>query len=92
MSGFPFAIQNSFSFWESLTIVLIIVIGGLGNLVGIVVGAAVLIVVPELLREYSEYRMLLYGCALVVIILLRPRGLIDRRYNPAWLIRKLGWR
>ena len=41
----------SFSFWESLTIVLIIVIGGLGNLVGIVVGATVLIVVPELLRE-----------------------------------------
>ena len=55
----------SFSFWESLTIVLIIVIGGLGNLVGVVVGAAVLIVVPELLRGYSEYRMLLYGCALV---------------------------
>ena len=44
----------SFSFWESLTIVLIIVIGGLGNLVGIVVGAAVLIVVPELLRDYSD--------------------------------------
>jgi branched-chain amino acid transport system permease protein len=82
----------SFSFWESLTIVLIIVVGGLGNLVGIVVGAAVLIVVPELLREYSEYRMLLYGCALVVIILLRPRGLIDRRYNPEWIMRKLGWR
>ncbi len=82
----------SFTFWESLTIVLIIVIGGLGNLVGVVVGAAVLIVVPELLRGYSEYRMLLYGCALVVIILVRPRGLIDRRYNPAWLMRKLGWR
>jgi branched-chain amino acid transport system permease protein len=82
----------SFSFWESLTIVLIIVIGGLGNLVGIVVGAAVLIVVPELLREYSEYRMLLYGCALVLIILLRPSGIIDRRYNPAWLMRRLGWR
>ena len=82
----------SFSFWESLTIVLIIVIGGLGNLVGIVVGATVLIVVPELLREYSEYRMLLYGCALVSMILLRPRGLIDRRYDPAWLMRSLGWR
>ena len=82
----------SFSFWESLTIVLIIVIGGLGNLVGIVVGATVLIVVPELLRQYSEYRMLLYGCALVAIILLRPRGLIDRRYDPAWLMRRLGWR
>jgi branched-chain amino acid transport system permease protein len=82
----------SFSFWESLTIVLIIVIGGLGNLVGVVIGATVLIVVPELLRGYSEYRMLLYGCALVAMILLRPRGLVDRRYDPAWLMRKLGWR
>jgi branched-chain amino acid transport system permease protein len=82
----------SFSFWESLTIVLIIVIGGLGNLVGVVVGATVLIIVPELLRGYSEYRMLLYGCALVAMILLRPRGLVDRRYNPAWLMRVLGWR
>ena len=82
----------SFSFWESLTIVLIIVIGGLGNLVGVVVGATVLIVVPELLRGYSEYRMLLYGCALVAMILIRPRGLIDRRYNPAWLMQALGWR
>jgi branched-chain amino acid transport system permease protein len=82
----------SFSFWESLTVVLIIVIGGLGNLVGVVIGAAVLIVVPELLRGYSEYRMLLYCCALVAMILLRPRGLIDRRYDPAWLMRALGWR
>ena len=65
----------SFSFWESLTVVLIIVIGGLGNLVGVIIGAAVLILVPELLRGYSEYRMLLYGCALVAMILLRPRGL-----------------
>jgi branched-chain amino acid transport system permease protein len=82
----------SFSFWESLTIVLIIVIGGLGNLVGVVVGATVLIIVPELLRGYSEYRMLLYGCALVAMILIRPRGLVDRRYNPAWLMQALGWR
>jgi len=82
----------SFSFWESLTIVLIIVIGGVGNLVGVVVGAAVLIVVPELLREYSEYRMLLYGCALVAIILVRPGGIVGRHHNPAWIMQKLGWR
>jgi branched-chain amino acid transport system permease protein len=81
----------SFTFWESLTVVLIVVVGGLGNLVGVLVGAAALIILPELLRGYSEYRMLLYGLALVVVILLRPRGLIDRRYNPAWLIRRLGW-
>jgi branched-chain amino acid transport system permease protein len=82
----------SFTFWESLTVVLIVVIGGLGNLIGVLVGATALIVVPELLRDYAEYRMFLYGIALVVIILVRPRGLIDRRYNPAWLMRKLGWR
>ena len=82
----------SFSFWESLTIVLIIVVGGVGNLVGVVVGAIVLIVVPELLREYSEYRMLLYGCALVVMILARPGGIVGRSYNPSWIIHKLGWR
>lgn len=82
----------SFSFWESLTVVLIIVIGGLGNLVGVAVGAAALIVLPELLRNYAEYRMLLYGAGLVVVILVRPRGLIDRRYNPAWVMERLGWR
>jgi branched-chain amino acid transport system permease protein len=82
----------SFSFWESLTVVLIIVIGGLGNLVGVAVGAAALIVLPELLRDYAEYRMLLYGVGLVAVILLRPRGLIDRRFNPAWVIGWLGWR
>jgi branched-chain amino acid transport system permease protein len=82
----------SFTFWESLTVVLIVVIGGLGNLIWVVVGATALIILPELLRDYSDYRMLLYGIALVAVILLRPRGLIDRRYNPAWLIRWLGWR
>jgi branched-chain amino acid transport system permease protein len=82
----------SFSFWESLTIVLIIVIGGLGNLVGVVVGATVLIVVPEMLREYAEYRMLLYGCALVVMILARPSGIVERRHNLAWVMRTLGFR
>jgi branched-chain amino acid transport system permease protein len=82
----------SFTFWESLTVVLIIVIGGVGNLVGVAVGAAALIILPELLRDYSEYRMLLYGCGLVVVILVRPRGLIDRRYNPAWVMQRLGWR
>jgi branched-chain amino acid transport system permease protein len=92
-AGFQrFVDQVSFSFWESLTIVLIIVVGGVGNLVGVVVGAVVLIVLPELLREYSEYRMLLYCCALVVMILARPGVIVGRRYNPAWVIQKLGWR
>jgi hypothetical protein len=36
--------------------------------------------------------MLLYGIGLVAVILLRPRGLIDRRFNPAWIIERMGWR
>ena len=91
-SGFQrFVSPESFSFWESLTVVLIIVIGGLGNLLGVIAGALTLVVVPELLRSYSDYRMLLYGASLVVIILLRPDGLVPRRYGPAWLMRRLGW-
>jgi len=87
-----FVSPESFVFQESLLVVLVVVIGGLGNLLGVIVGATVLIVMPELLREYSEYRMLLYGILLVVIVLLRPRGLVPRRYDPAWLMAKLGWR
>jgi len=50
------------------------------------------VVSPELLRSYSDYRMLFYGGALVLIILLRPNGLVPRRYGPAWLMSRLGWR
>ena len=87
-----FVSPESFTFWESLAIVLIIVIGGLGNLLGVIAGALALVVIPELLRSYSDYRMLFYGGALVLIILLRPNGLVPRRYGPAWLMSRLGWR
>jgi branched-chain amino acid transport system permease protein len=87
-----FVSPESFTFWESLLIVLIIVIGGMGNLLGVLAGAVTLVVMPELLREYSDYRMLLYGCVLVLVILLRPDGLVPRRYGPEWLVRRLGWK
>jgi len=87
-----FVSPESFTFWESLAVVLIIVIGGLGNLLGVIAGALALVVIPELLRSYSDYRMLFYGAALVLIILLRPNGLVPRRYGPAWLMRRLGWK
>jgi branched-chain amino acid transport system permease protein len=87
-----FVSPESFTFWESLTVVLIIVVGGLGNLLGIIAGALTLVVIPELLRSYSDYRLLLYGAALVLVILLRPNGLVPRRYGPAWLMLRLGWK
>ena len=85
-----FVSPESFTFWESLTVVMIVVIGGLGNIFGVLIGATVLILIPELLRDYAEYRMLLYGLALVLIILLRPNGLVPRRFNPSWLMARLG--
>ncbi len=77
---------ESFTLQESVLVLLIIIVGGLGNLIGVVVGATFLIVLPEALRGYNEYRMLLVGLALVLIILLRPRGLLPRDYGIAWLV------
>jgi branched-chain amino acid transport system permease protein len=87
-----FVSPESFTFWESLIVVLIIVVGGLGNLLGVIAGALTLVVIPEFLRGYADYRMLLYGAALVLVILLRPNGIVPRTYNPAWLMRSLGWK
>lgn len=95
MSGVIFAAMQryvspeSFNFWESLTIVLVLVVGGLGNPFGAILGATLMIVIPELLRDYADYRQLLFGIALVIVILVRPMGLISRNYGPAWLVRKL---
>jgi branched-chain amino acid transport system permease protein len=84
-----FVSPESFTFWESLSIVLVVVVGGLGNPFGMILGAGLLVLMPELLRAYADYRQLLYGVALVLIILARPMGLIRRGYGPSWLARKL---
>ena len=54
----------------------VVIIGGLGSIPGVVVGALVLLGLPGLLREFEEYRALIYGGALVAIMILRPQGLI----------------
>jgi len=51
-------------------------VGGLGSLPGVVVGAFALVGLPELLREFAEYRMLFYGAAMVIMMLVRPQGLL----------------
>lgn len=81
-----FVSPESFSLQESVVILLIIIVGGLGNLIGVIMGAAFMIVVPEMLRDYDEMRMLIVGFLLVAIILLRPHGLVPRKYGFAWLM------
>ncbi|WP_285295700.1 branched-chain amino acid ABC transporter permease [Aureimonas altamirensis] len=83
---------ESFTFWESLVIVLVVVVGGVGNPFGVIIGASLLILLPEMLRAYADYRLLLYGLALVMVILSRPQGILPRRYGPSWLMARLGGR
>ncbi|MFA5902905.1 MAG: hypothetical protein WC836_03155 [Desulfobacula sp.] len=67
---------HSFNVFISINVVSIVIIGGMGSLPGVVIGAAALMGLPELLREFAEYRMFVYGVALVVMMLLRPEGLL----------------
>ncbi|MNF78367.1 High-affinity branched-chain amino acid transport system permease protein LivH [compost metagenome] len=71
-----FVNPTSFTFFESALILAIVVLGGMGSTVGVVIAAFVLTVAPELLRSFSEYRVLLFGVLMVLMMLWRPRGLI----------------
>lgn len=66
----------SFSVFVSIQVLGIVILGGLGSLPGVVMGALVLVGLPGLLREFEEYRLLFYGAALVLVMLLRPEGLL----------------
>jgi branched-chain amino acid transport system permease protein len=66
----------SFEILISITALAVVVLGGMGSIPGVVVGGLVLIGLPGLLREFEEYRLLIYGGSLVAIMILRPQGLI----------------
>lgn len=66
---------QSFNLFVSINVLSIIIIGGMGSIPGIVLGAFLLIGAPELLREFQEYRLLIYGALLIVVMLRRPEGL-----------------
>ncbi|MBN8907236.1 MAG: branched-chain amino acid ABC transporter permease, partial [Rhodospirillales bacterium] len=66
---------SSFQLLISINVLALIIVGGMGSLPGVVLGSVVLIGLPELLREFGEYRYLFYGAVLVVMMRLRPEGL-----------------
>jgi branched-chain amino acid transport system permease protein len=74
-----FISPESFNFTESATILAIVVLGGMGSQLGVVLAAMVLVILPELAREFAQYRMLLFGAAMVVIMVTRPRGILAHR-------------
>ncbi len=66
----------SFTFLESAIILSIVVLGGMGSIIGVIIGALILILLPEYLRALSEFRMLAFGAILVCMMVFRPQGII----------------
>ena len=83
MAGVIFAAKTtfinpaSFTFLESAMILSIVVLGGMGSITGIICGALILILLPEYLRVFSDFRMLLFGAIMVLMMVFRPQGLIS---------------
>lgn len=79
------ASAESFRFLESVTLLAAVILGGMGTIPGAVLGAALLFVLPEKLREFDDYRLLVFGLALVFIMRFRPQGLVPDRHRRAEL-------
>ncbi len=74
-----FISPESFTFTESALILAIVVLGGMGSQTGVVIAAILLVVLPEIGRGFAEFRMLLFGAAMIAIMVWRPHGLLARR-------------
>jgi branched-chain amino acid transport system permease protein len=91
MAGCIFAAKTgfinpaSFTFMESAIILSIVVLGGMGSILGIILAALILIVLPEYLRAFSDLRMLIFGASMMLMMVFRPEGLIRRvKHHYAW--------
>ena len=89
-------------FQKSIDLVIMVVLGGMGSITGVVLAASILTILPELFREFAEYRMPVYALALIVVMIVRPQGLFGikelwdlhfwRRYViPVWNKVAGGW-
>jgi branched-chain amino acid transport system permease protein len=76
---------ESFRFTESVTLLASVVLGGMGTVPGAVLGAALLFTLPEKLREFADYRLLMFGIALILIMRFRPQGLVPDKHRRAEL-------
>jgi branched-chain amino acid transport system permease protein len=76
---------GTFDILNSILILCCVVIGGMGSIPGSILGAGVIIVLPEIFREFSEYRIFAFGVALVVVMIFRPQGLLPSKRRKAEL-------
>jgi branched-chain amino acid transport system permease protein len=68
-----------FSFLKSFEIVVMVIIGGMGSIIGVILSATLLTILPEALRSVAQYRMVIYSLLLIIIMITRPQGLFIRR-------------
>ncbi|MGY4492910.1 high-affinity branched-chain amino acid ABC transporter permease LivM [Pseudomonas sp. TE3610] len=78
---------ESFTFIESAIILAIVVLGGMGSQLGVILAAIVMILLPEMMREFSDYRMLMFGAMMVLMMIWRPQGLLPMQ-RPHMELRK----
>lgn len=69
----------NFMFTESINILAMVILGGMGNLFGVILGAALIVALPELFREFEQYRLLAFGFMLMALMVFRPQGLLTFR-------------
>ena len=72
---------TGFDFTKSIEIVVMVILGGMGNTVGVILAAILLTLLPELLRPIAEYRMVIYSFLLIVLMLVRPQGLFNFQFS-----------
>jgi branched-chain amino acid transport system permease protein len=70
-----FVSPESFTFLESAMVLAMVVLGGLGSIPGVILGVLALIALPELFREFEMYRMLVFGGAMTLMMVVKPKGL-----------------
>ena len=94
VAGAVFAHKNgtvsyeSFKFLESVTLLAAVILGGMGSIPGAVLGAALLFVLPEKLRDFEDYRLMIFGLALILIMRFRPVGLIPDAHRRAEMVER----
>ncbi|MFO8111640.1 MAG: branched-chain amino acid ABC transporter permease [Desulfosalsimonadaceae bacterium] len=71
-----FISPESFSFWESVVMFMIVILGGAGSIPGVLLGAILIIGLPEFFQELQQYRLLIFGIALVAMMIFRPQGVL----------------
>ncbi|MGM0508466.1 MAG: branched-chain amino acid ABC transporter permease [Fusobacteriota bacterium] len=76
---FGFLKPDSFNIYKTVDILLMVVLGGMGSITGSVIAAIILTIIPELLRGFAEYRMVVYSLALIILMISRPNGIFGKK-------------